>query len=109
MDFQFRGEVRGLIDSNASRLKPKAQILCECWQVSISYHLHMPLTSPAIKTSPQHSTNAGEQEKKKKRQKSVDVTTAPTCLVNITLIFTVFSVCVGPSSAKWILMHKLQT
>lgn len=32
----------------------------------------------------------------KRSQKSVDVTTAPACLVNITLIFTVFSAYVGP-------------
>lgn len=69
----------------------------------------MPLTSPAVKTSPQHSADTGEREKKTKHQKSVDVATAPACLVNIALIFTVFSVCVGPSSAKWILMHELQT
>ncbi len=38
----------------------KAHFPCECWQVSISYHLHMPLTLPAIKTSQQHSTDTGE-------------------------------------------------
>lgn len=41
----------------------EAQFLCKCWQVSISYHLHMPLTLPAIKTSQQRSTDTGEQIK----------------------------------------------
>lgn len=31
----------------------EAQFLCKGWQVSISYHLHMPLTLPGIKTSQQ--------------------------------------------------------
>lgn len=77
--------------------RAEAQFLHECWQVSISNHLHMPLTLPAIKTSQPHGTDIGQRSE---AQKSVDVTTAPACLVNITLVFTVFSACVGPCAAK---------
>lgn len=75
-----------------------AQFLCECWQVSISYHLHMPLTLPAIKTSQQHSTYAGEG----RGAKNLCMSRLPPHVSLASHSFSQFSVCVQPSSAKWI-------
>lgn len=67
------------------------------WQVSSSNHLHMPLP---FASSQNKSTSQCWHQREKWSQKSVDVTTAPACFITNTLIFTVFSVCWGRSSAN---------